>query len=71
MALVAVWDGIDDLFGLLTQQITPSSGDRYDLVVPRNALREGSYGLTSDGSERPASAYSCMPQAVASSCPGP
>jgi len=57
--------------GLLTQQITPSPGDRYYLVVPRNALREGSYGLTSDGSERPASASSCMPQAVASSCPGP
>ena len=57
--------------GLLTQQITPSSGDRYYLVVPRNALREGSYGLTSDGSERPASAASCMPQAVASSCPEP
>ncbi|HET6371852.1 MAG TPA: FG-GAP-like repeat-containing protein [Candidatus Polarisedimenticolia bacterium] len=57
--------------GLLTQQITPSPGDRYYLVVPRNAQREGSYGLTSSGSERPASASSCVPQAVASSCPGP
>ncbi|MGH9867612.1 MAG: FG-GAP-like repeat-containing protein [Candidatus Polarisedimenticolia bacterium] len=57
--------------GLLTHQLTPSPGDRYYLVVPRNALREGSYGLRSDGTERPASASSCMPQAIVSSCPGP
>jgi hypothetical protein len=57
--------------GLRTHDLTPSPGDRYYLVVPRNAVREGSYGLSSDGLERPASASSCMPQAVVSSCPAP
>ncbi|HET6374146.1 MAG TPA: FG-GAP-like repeat-containing protein [Candidatus Polarisedimenticolia bacterium] len=55
--------------GLMSYQLMPSAGDRYYLVVPRNGLREGSYGLRSDGTERPVSASACMPQSIASSCP--
>ena len=48
--------------------LTPSSGNRYYLVVPTNSAREGSYGLRSDLTERPASSAACLPQAVAA-CP--
>ena len=37
-------------------------GSNYYLVVPQNAIREGSYGLDSQGAERPASAMACKPQ---------
>ena len=55
--------------GLQTHQLMPSAGNRYYVVVPRNTLREGSYGRRSDGSERPSSASACLPQAIAASCP--
>ena len=47
---------------------TPAAGNRYFLLVPVNATREGSYGLGAGGAERPASASACKPQAVAA-CP--
>jgi ELWxxDGT repeat protein len=54
--------------GATTATITPSSGDRYYLVVPRNVLNEGSYGEDSQGFQRPASTAPCSPQAL-STCP--
>ena len=55
--------------GFQSHHLMPSDGNRYYLVVPRNAQREGSYGSRSDGSERLPSASACLPQAVTSSCP--
>jgi hypothetical protein len=47
-------------------QITllPASGATYYLVVPRSSLNEGSYGRTSDGTERPRLGSACLPQAI-------
>jgi hypothetical protein len=42
--------------------------DVYFLVVPLNAVSEGSYGLDGQGVERPASALACRPQAIATAC---
>ncbi|MBN2382793.1 hypothetical protein JXQ70_07915 [bacterium] len=44
--------------------ITPASGDRYYLVVPNNTVNEGSYGIDSDGVERPVGLSQCLPQEV-------
>jgi hypothetical protein len=44
--------------------LTPGDGDMYYLVVPRNLSWEGSYGTTSDGTERPRGTSACLPQAV-------
>ncbi|OGF66900.1 MAG: hypothetical protein A2Y62_01545 [Candidatus Fischerbacteria bacterium RBG_13_37_8] len=38
------------------------SGNYYYLVVPANALVEGSYGRDSGGSERPVSSSACKMQ---------
>jgi len=46
---------------------TPQPGNRYFLLVPINATREGSYGLGAGGAERPVSGLACRPQLVA--CP--
>ncbi len=54
--------------GATTHTLTPGPGDRYFLVVPRNATREGPYGLTSAGGERPASWAACLPQDIGQ-CP--
>lgn len=48
--------------------LTPGEGSRYYLVVPRNWYREGSYGLRSDGTERPASSGACVARLMAD-CP--
>ncbi len=50
--------------------LTPSGGNRYYLVVPRNATNEGSYGTDSNGVERPQAIGigACLPQAIAA-CP--
>ena len=45
----------------LTLSSTPGESDFY-IVVPRNAAREGSYGTGRDGTPRPASGSSCLPQ---------
>ncbi len=47
---------------------TPAPGNRYFLLVPINAVREGSYGLKAGGVERPVSASACKPQSIVS-CP--
>ncbi len=54
--------------GATAWTLSPGAGDRYYLVVPRNAMREGSYGLDSALAERPASAAACLPRAIAA-CP--
>ncbi len=54
--------------GATAAQVTPNSGDRYYLVVPRNTTREGSYGKESAGGERPAAGSACLPQAIAYEC---
>ena len=50
-----------------TWNFTPLAGNRYFLLVPINASKEGSYGLSGAGIERPVSAAACKPQLVA--CP--
>lgn len=54
--------------GATIARITPSSGARFYLVVPRTAAVEGSYGHTSAGLERPPDAGACLPQSIAA-CP--
>lgn len=51
--------------GATIARITPSSGARFYLVVPRTASVEGSYGHTSAGLERPPDAGACLPQSIA------
>jgi len=55
-----------DAGGDRTEEITPGLGDHYYLVVPNSASKEGSYGRTGSGTERPAGNPACRPaQAVA------
>ena len=49
--------------GSTSQTITPGPRDTYYLVVPRNELREGSYGFGGPG-ERGQGASACLPQGV-------
>ena len=51
-------------FGMLTLTIEPSAGDQYYLVVPLGDMREGSYGVDSDGAPRPPSQAACRHQLV-------
>jgi hypothetical protein len=39
-------------------------GNKYYLVVPSSTTSEGSYGTTSDGTERPAGMPACLPQLI-------
>ena len=54
--------------GLTTKTFTPTSGNRYYLVVSRNALREGSYGSASSGVPRPQGSGACLVREPAA-CP--
>ncbi|MDH3285170.1 MAG: hypothetical protein OEQ13_10550, partial [Acidobacteriota bacterium] len=54
--------------GATQAAVTPDAGDRYFLVVPRNGVHEGSYGLDSGGAERAPSASACLPRLV-QACP--
>ena len=54
--------------GATTWTFTPSPGDRYYYVVPRNGVTEGSYGRGSDGLQHPPSSSACLPQEVALIC---
>ena len=67
----AIYEGsLDDFYshepkvcsteGATTMTIEPGAGSRYYLVVPRNELREGSYGRRSNGAE----VAQCMGQGV-------
>lgn len=55
--------------GATSWTLTPSSGNRYYLVVPRNTVAEGSYGSSSALLPRPPSASACLPQEVDLTCP--
>ncbi len=48
--------------------LTPSPGDRYYLVVPVSLETEGSYGVSSEGTERLPPAAACLPQLLGA-CP--
>jgi hypothetical protein len=50
--------------GETSKTFTPSLADTYYLVVPTNLSQEGSYGLDSEGSERPISVTPCRPQQI-------
>lgn len=52
--------------GATVVTLTPDPGDTYYLVVPRNGMREGSYGLDSSGVQRPQSSAACLIQEVGS-----
>jgi hypothetical protein len=54
--------------GATGKTFAPSAGNTYYLVVPRNGLEEGSYGVDSAGAERLPSATACLPQHIASMC---
>jgi hypothetical protein len=45
--------------GSTTLAISPSEESVYYLVVPHNGVFEGSYGVDSDGTERPQGANAC------------
>ena len=51
--------------GATNATLTPNGEATYYLVVPTNSGAEGSYGLTSDGLERPQGSPACAPQNVA------
>ena len=52
--------------GATSASIDPGSGDRYFIVVPRNAVREGSYGTDFPDHERPAADVPCVTQQIGS-----
>jgi hypothetical protein len=54
--------------GATTQTLTPASGSRYNLVVTKSGLREGSYGERTGSIERPQGTSACLPQELGS-CP--
>ena len=47
---------------MTTLTVAPAAGDRYFLIVPLSADREGGYGNVSDGAPRPPSAAACLGQ---------
>ena len=47
-------DDCTDDGGDLVEEIAPRAADSYYLIVPLSQTREGSYGLDSNGTERPA-----------------
>ncbi|HEX5042520.1 MAG TPA: hypothetical protein VFV75_06415 [Candidatus Polarisedimenticolaceae bacterium] len=55
--------------GSTSATVLPGAGNRYFLVVPRNALVEGSYGKSTAGLERAPATDACADQAVRSPCP--
>jgi len=55
--------------GDLRETILPGTGNRYYLVVPKNANDEGSYGRSSGGAERPRGASPCSPSRTLAPCP--
>jgi hypothetical protein len=59
-----------DTAGALTRvELTPAAGGRYFLVAPVTTANEGSYGLDSEGVERPTSAGATCVASQALGCP--
>ncbi|MCP3981209.1 MAG: hypothetical protein GY716_18065 [bacterium] len=50
--------------GATSWTLTPQSGSRYYLVVPRSVNREGAYGADAGGNPRRQSSAPCLPQFV-------
>ena len=50
--------------GATTKTFTPLAGSAYYLVVPLSATLEGSYGTTSEDSERSVGDDACLPQQI-------
>jgi hypothetical protein len=50
--------------GATSVTLLPGDGDRYFLIVPRNAVTEGSYCAPGDGVERPPASAACLPRSV-------
>lgn len=61
-------DCLDD-GGDRTEEITPSMGSQYYLVVPQNSNDEGSYGTRSTSTERTPGASTCIATQTLASCP--
>jgi hypothetical protein len=55
--------------GATAVTLTPGGGDSYFLIVPLDLTREGSYGMDSQGNERPQSISACRPASDNTSCP--
>jgi hypothetical protein len=55
--------------GATTKTFPQPAGSTYYLVVPKNAVSEGSYGQASSGAEIPQGAAACAPRQIALSCP--
>lgn len=53
-----------DTGGKTTATFAPQEASSYQIVVPRNDSREGSYGLDSTDAERAPASTPCRPQAV-------
>ena len=60
-------DCSDDL-GDGTEEIIPSSGNRYYIIVPRVTMEEGSYGRDSNSAERPQGTFTCAPVQALGAC---
>lgn len=54
--------------GATSSTLLPGTGNQYYLVVPRNAVSEGSYGVRGNGTERPTSPAACLHQEIGA-CP--
>jgi hypothetical protein len=50
--------------GMTTVTLTPTAGNTYYLVVPTNALSEGSHGIRSNGDQRGPGPVTCLPLSV-------
>lgn len=55
--------------GATTATFAAPAVSTYYLVVPKNAVSEGSYGRSSGGAERPQGSPACVPQVIALACP--
>jgi len=63
-----VWRDCSDDGGDRTEEITPSPGNQYYLIVPMDAVSEGSYGQSSIGSELPRAPVPCRVQQQLGPC---
>jgi sugar lactone lactonase YvrE len=54
--------------GQTSATFTPASASSFYLIVPRNAFREGSAGVRSDGTMRPQGPLACFDRHLAPSC---
>jgi hypothetical protein len=53
----------------LTETFAPAVASDYYLVVPRNAVEEGSYGANSGGVDRPVGIAQCVTPQILTTCP--